>query len=100
MIAGGLKYEFALRLCYSEFDECNVFFFQAEDGIRDHAQSRGLGDVYKRQELLPASSASNGTVRGGVVAPVLLREAGLPAAACPLRHPGIFPEGTLDRCCG
>ena len=22
---------------------------QAEDGIRDHAQSRGLGDVYKRQ---------------------------------------------------
>eukprot|EP01016_Furgasonia_blochmanni_P042620 TRINITY_DN5674_c0_g1_i11.p1 TRINITY_DN5674_c0_g1~~TRINITY_DN5674_c0_g1_i11.p1 ORF type:complete len:154 (+),score=46.76 TRINITY_DN5674_c0_g1_i11:7-468(+) len=28
------------------------FFFQAEDGIRDHAQSRGLGDVYKRQFLL------------------------------------------------
>eukprot|EP00825_Cyclidium_porcatum_P028681 TRINITY_DN30870_c0_g1_i2.p1 TRINITY_DN30870_c0_g1~~TRINITY_DN30870_c0_g1_i2.p1 ORF type:complete len:409 (-),score=20.47 TRINITY_DN30870_c0_g1_i2:155-1381(-) len=27
------------------------FFFQAEDGIRDHAQSRGLGDVYKRQGL-------------------------------------------------
>eukprot|EP01016_Furgasonia_blochmanni_P047367 TRINITY_DN6952_c0_g1_i1.p1 TRINITY_DN6952_c0_g1~~TRINITY_DN6952_c0_g1_i1.p1 ORF type:complete len:429 (-),score=88.17 TRINITY_DN6952_c0_g1_i1:1167-2453(-) len=27
----------------------NIFFFQAEDGIRDHAQSRGLGDVYKRQ---------------------------------------------------
>eukprot|EP00825_Cyclidium_porcatum_P018338 TRINITY_DN20936_c0_g1_i1.p2 TRINITY_DN20936_c0_g1~~TRINITY_DN20936_c0_g1_i1.p2 ORF type:complete len:152 (-),score=45.69 TRINITY_DN20936_c0_g1_i1:35-490(-) len=27
-----------------------VFFFQAEDGIRDHAQSRGLGDVYKRQQ--------------------------------------------------
>eukprot|EP01016_Furgasonia_blochmanni_P002872 TRINITY_DN11124_c0_g1_i4.p2 TRINITY_DN11124_c0_g1~~TRINITY_DN11124_c0_g1_i4.p2 ORF type:complete len:135 (+),score=36.25 TRINITY_DN11124_c0_g1_i4:45-449(+) len=26
-----------------------LFFFQAEDGIRDHAQSRGLGDVYKRQ---------------------------------------------------
>eukprot|EP01016_Furgasonia_blochmanni_P004284 TRINITY_DN11658_c0_g1_i5.p1 TRINITY_DN11658_c0_g1~~TRINITY_DN11658_c0_g1_i5.p1 ORF type:complete len:301 (+),score=33.52 TRINITY_DN11658_c0_g1_i5:751-1653(+) len=26
------------------------FFFQAEDGIRDHAQSRGLGDVYKRQK--------------------------------------------------
>eukprot|EP00825_Cyclidium_porcatum_P000472 TRINITY_DN10139_c0_g1_i1.p1 TRINITY_DN10139_c0_g1~~TRINITY_DN10139_c0_g1_i1.p1 ORF type:complete len:186 (-),score=33.16 TRINITY_DN10139_c0_g1_i1:143-700(-) len=25
------------------------FFFQAEDGIRYHAQSRGLGDVYKRQ---------------------------------------------------
>eukprot|EP01016_Furgasonia_blochmanni_P036069 TRINITY_DN4067_c0_g1_i3.p1 TRINITY_DN4067_c0_g1~~TRINITY_DN4067_c0_g1_i3.p1 ORF type:complete len:160 (+),score=17.61 TRINITY_DN4067_c0_g1_i3:1-480(+) len=28
------------------------FFFQAEDGIRDHAQSRGLGDVYKRQEYM------------------------------------------------
>ena len=24
-------------------------FFQAEDGIRDVAPSRGLGDVYKRQ---------------------------------------------------
>ena len=26
-----------------------VFFFQAEDGIRDSVASRGLGDVYKRQ---------------------------------------------------
>ena len=25
------------------------FFFQAEDGIRDDVESRGLGDVYKRQ---------------------------------------------------
>ena len=25
-------------------------FFQAEDGIRDPTESRGLGDVYKRQE--------------------------------------------------
>ena len=25
------------------------FFFQAEDGIRDAQESRGLGDVYKRQ---------------------------------------------------
>ena len=31
-----------------------VFFFfcQAEDGIRDAQESRGLGDVYKRQWLL------------------------------------------------
>ena len=29
-----------------------VFFFQAEDGIRDLVRSRGLGDVYKRQEPL------------------------------------------------
>ena len=28
-----------------------VFFFQAEDGIRDLVRSRGLGDVYKRQFL-------------------------------------------------
>ena len=25
-------------------------FFQAEDGIRDLVRSRGLGDVYKRQQ--------------------------------------------------
>ena len=29
-----------------------VFFFQAEDGIRDLVRSRGLGDVYKRQTLM------------------------------------------------
>ena len=28
-----------------------IFFFQAEDGIRDAQESRGLGDVYKRQIL-------------------------------------------------
>ena len=32
-----------------------VFFFQAEDGIRDLVRSRGLGDVYKRQD--PSRSA-------------------------------------------
>ena len=31
------------------------FFFQAEDGIRDLVRSRGLGDVYKRQVLIPCS---------------------------------------------
>ena len=30
-----------------------VFFFQAEDGIRDLVRSRGLGDVYKRQVQVP-----------------------------------------------
>jgi len=34
------------------------FFFQAEDGIRDLVRSRGLGDVYKRQQ---APSAGSGT---------------------------------------
>ena len=28
----------------------SCFFFQAEDGIRDLVRSRGLGDVYKRQD--------------------------------------------------
>ena len=31
----------------------DVFFFQAEDGIRYLVRSRGLGDVYKRQVLEP-----------------------------------------------
>eukprot|EP00658_Telonema_sp_P-2_P039524 TRINITY_DN28266_c0_g1_i1.p1 TRINITY_DN28266_c0_g1~~TRINITY_DN28266_c0_g1_i1.p1 ORF type:complete len:409 (-),score=148.06 TRINITY_DN28266_c0_g1_i1:252-1478(-) len=30
---------------------CFFFFFQAEDGIRDAQESRGLGDVYKRQVM-------------------------------------------------
>ena len=34
----------------------SVFFFQAEDGIRDLVRSRGLGDVYKRQEMDLAAS--------------------------------------------
>ena len=28
-----------------------LFFFQAEDGIRELVRSRGLGDVYKRQPV-------------------------------------------------
>eukprot|EP00658_Telonema_sp_P-2_P046863 TRINITY_DN35208_c0_g1_i1.p2 TRINITY_DN35208_c0_g1~~TRINITY_DN35208_c0_g1_i1.p2 ORF type:complete len:112 (-),score=1.21 TRINITY_DN35208_c0_g1_i1:46-381(-) len=31
---------------------CIIFFFQAEDGIRDAQESRGLGDVYKRQPYM------------------------------------------------
>ena len=34
-----------------------VFFFQAEDGIRDLVRSRGLGDVYKRQVLIGLNTA-------------------------------------------
>ena len=30
-----------------------MYFFQAEDGIRDVERSRGLGDVYKRQVFVP-----------------------------------------------
>ena len=45
---GWLVLLFALHLvnaCLCLF----IFFFQAEDGIRDLVRSRGLGDVYKRQ---------------------------------------------------
>ena len=37
---------------------CVVFFFQAEDGIRDLVRSRGLGDVYKRQPINDADDNS------------------------------------------
>ena len=37
--------EIVLIACYF------FFFFQAEDGIRCAQESRGLGDVYKRQVI-------------------------------------------------
>ena len=40
-----IKYAVCCSLLFFFF-----FFFQAEDGIRDAQESRGLGDVYKRQE--------------------------------------------------
>mgnify|MGYP003381643691 CR=1 FL=1 len=40
-----------------------LFFFQAEDGIRDLVRSRGLGDVYKRQ---PLDSAARARIRRGI----------------------------------
>eukprot|EP00658_Telonema_sp_P-2_P028007 TRINITY_DN21544_c0_g1_i4.p1 TRINITY_DN21544_c0_g1~~TRINITY_DN21544_c0_g1_i4.p1 ORF type:complete len:100 (+),score=12.79 TRINITY_DN21544_c0_g1_i4:2-301(+) len=36
------------------------FFFQAEDGIRDAQESRGLGDVYKRQGITYGGRALDG----------------------------------------
>ena len=42
-----------------------VFFFQAEDGIRDRSVSRGLGDVYKRQDGNRAQYSA-GSGGGGV----------------------------------
>ena len=38
------------RKVWVELNGCIFFFFQAEDGIRDAQESRGLGDVYKRQD--------------------------------------------------
>ena len=40
-----------------------VFFFQAEDGIRDLVRSRGLGDVYKRQVAVVVVLDNPGALR-------------------------------------
>ena len=45
-----------------------VFFFQAEDGIRDWSPSRGLGDVYKRQVLTGMKAVGKYDVLHGLVA--------------------------------
>ena len=42
---------FSYSLSYFSAKEKPCFFFQAEDCIRDAQESRGLGDVYKRQLL-------------------------------------------------
>ena len=44
-----------------------VFFFQAEDGIRDLVRSRGLGDVYKRQ-INTTDISCNGAADGTATA--------------------------------
>eukprot|EP00658_Telonema_sp_P-2_P025480 TRINITY_DN20264_c0_g1_i2.p1 TRINITY_DN20264_c0_g1~~TRINITY_DN20264_c0_g1_i2.p1 ORF type:complete len:558 (-),score=115.57 TRINITY_DN20264_c0_g1_i2:219-1892(-) len=44
-------------VCIYKFSGSFFFFFQAEDGIRDAQESRGLGDVYKRQVQLLTSLA-------------------------------------------
>ena len=60
-----------------------IFFFQAEDGIRDLVRSRGLGDVYKRQDQhvvgLPRAQGPAGSVPGerGHDQPGALRPQGL-----------------------
>ena len=45
------KYERHISCREERFFFVFSFFFQAEDGIRDVERSRGLGDVYKRQEV-------------------------------------------------
>ena len=53
------------------------FFFQAEDGIRDAQESRGLGDVYKRQGQFPGKREhlfAYDLVIFGEVAPELFNE--------------------------
>ena len=45
-----LRVSVDLFVCFFFFLFVCFFVFQAEDGIRDLVRSRGLGDVYKRQE--------------------------------------------------
>ena len=44
-------FEGSSDMTYSAWMFRYVFFCQAEDGIRYLVRSRGLGDVYKRQEI-------------------------------------------------
>ena len=52
-----------LNILYSLFF---LFFFQAEDGIRDFCLSRGLGDVYKRQVTAASGAAMNENTTAGL----------------------------------
>ena len=48
------------------------FFFQAEDGIRDLVRSRGLGDVYKRQQYGDEEEALQGWVGNEALCRILM----------------------------
>ena len=50
------------------------FLFQAEDGIRDLVRSRGLGDVYKRQDAASCSIKSIGAALAKALAIVAQEE--------------------------
>ena len=60
--------DWGLMCCFFSIDDNVVIricvrvccFFQAEDGIRDLVRSRGLGDVYKRQERRRGDQAGLG----------------------------------------
>ena len=52
-----------------------MFFFQAEDGIRDLVRSRGLGDVYKRQVYRDGKAYPGKWVRADRQAPLTFLDA-------------------------
>ena len=60
------------------------FFFQAEDGIRDLVRSRGLGDVYKRQDVVDpfASFDAGGSPRNYLGGPVGDHDLGFEVDGC------------------
>ena len=71
-------------------------FFQAEDGIRDAQESLGLGDVYKRQEVIGGSlhegvePGQGAAVDAEVLADHLQRDVG-PVSYTHLTLPTIYP---------
>ena len=83
----------------------SVFFFQAEDGIRDLVRSRGLGDVYKRQ----AYGSVVGIIEGQTPGKTILLDAhtdtvgispGVPWVHDPfgalIENDAIYGRGTAD----
>ena len=61
-----MLYSYVSLSCYGRSLYAVVFFFfQAEDGIRDAQESRGLGDVYKRQVCLLFFSLINWSMSRG-----------------------------------
>ena len=74
-----------VRTAYSvEYLERLIFFFQAEDGIRDLVRSRGLGDVYKRQPCL-----------AGCCRPIATKNTARRAASC---RNSQCPAELMSRC--
>ena len=65
-------------------------FFQAEDGIRDFCLSRGLGDVYKRQDI--GKTADKVALEGIDALADFIKKIGLPTT---LRELGIDDKDIL-----
>ena len=65
-----LLFRFAITIVLAP-GHCFIFFFQAEDGIRDLVRSRGLGDVYKRQVMYELQEI------GSITLETVLREKGI-----------------------
>ena len=82
-----------------------LFFFQAEDGIRDLVRSRGLGDVYKRQRLMRTGRSRFVTAIGRgllLFAPKLMKFLSVAGTAAMFLVGGgilVHGIGVLHHCC-
>ena len=66
------------------YESVGCFLFQAEDGIRDLVRSRGLGDVYKRQQAddLRAEAKTVARARDVLAAAIAATDARLAVLTC------------------